>query len=84
MIHNFWSFKWIIQRLKEKAEEYGITVEEASGHKTSSICPFCGSGGSRKRRSLFICPKCEKAINSDVVGVLNIAKIYGAIIPSPS
>ena len=29
MIHNFWSFKWIIQRLKEKAEEYGIEVVEA-------------------------------------------------------
>jgi len=26
MIHNFWSFKWIIQRLKGKAEEYGIEV----------------------------------------------------------
>ena len=84
MIHNFWSFKWIIQRLKEKAEEYGIEVIEVSEYKTSSICPFCGSEGTRKRRDLFICPKCEKTINADVVGVLNIAKIYGAIIPSPS
>ena len=26
MVHNFWSFRWIIQRLKKKAKEYGIEV----------------------------------------------------------
>ncbi len=84
MVNNFWSFRWIIQRLKEKAEEYGIEVEEVSEYKTSSICPFCGAKGVRKYRGLFYCPMCRKVMNSDVVGVLNIAKLYGAIIPSPS
>ena len=37
MVHNFWSFEWTIQRLKEKAEEYGIEVVEVSEYETSSI-----------------------------------------------
>jgi len=84
MIHNFWSFAWIVRRLREKAEEYGIKVEEVSERRTSSLCPFCGSEGVRKYRGLFICRNCEKAINADVVGVLNIARKNKTIIPSPS
>ena len=84
MIHNFWSFNYIIQRFKEKAEEYGIKVEEVSERGTSSLCPFCGSEGIRKYRGQFVCPKCEKASNADVVGVLNIARKNKTIIPSPS
>ena len=84
IINNFWSYKYIVQRLKEKAEEYGIEIKEVSEYKTSSICPFCGSKGIREYRGLFYCPRCEKVMNSDVVGVLNIAKRNRTIIPSPS
>jgi len=84
IIHNFWSFRWIIQRLKERAEEYGIEVVEVSEHETSSICPFCGTRGNRRHRGLFYCPNCDKIMNADVVGVLNISRKNGTIIPSPS
>jgi len=84
MINNYWSYRWIIQRLKEKAEEYGIEVKEVSEYKTSSICPFCGAKGNRRHRGLFYCPNCDKVMNADVVGVLNIAKKNETIIPSPS
>jgi putative transposase len=30
MISNFWSFKYTVRRFREKAEEYGIEVEEKS------------------------------------------------------
>jgi len=43
MVNNFWSFDYIVRRFKEKAEEYGIKVEEKSEYKTSSKCPFCHS-----------------------------------------
>jgi len=37
MIHNFWSFSWTIQRLRDKAEENGIEVIRVNEHKTSSL-----------------------------------------------
>ncbi len=83
MVNNFWSFEYIIRRFKEKAEEYGIEVELLSEYQTSSLCPTCNVKGVRRYRGLFYCPNCDKAINADVVGALNIAK-GKTIIPSPS
>jgi len=50
----------------------------------STVCPFCGARGRRITRGLFYCPKCNKVINADVIGCLNIAKKYKTIIPNPS
>jgi putative transposase len=100
MVNNFWSYSYIIRRVKEKAEEYGINVKEISEYKTSSICPYCNLEGVRRYRGLFYCKSCNMVINADVVGVLNIARKYNnnnssnnnnnkkrtiiTIIPSPS
>jgi len=84
MINNFWSFNYIVRRFKEKAEEYGIKVEEKSEYGTSSECPFCHSKGTRRYRGLFYCRKCSMAMNADVVGALNMTRNDGTIIPSPS
>ena len=73
MIHNFWSFRWIIQRLREKAEEYGIEIDEVNEYKTSSICPRCGSDKTIKRGRLFKCLNCGLEAHRDAVGVLNMA-----------
>ena len=84
MIHNFWSFKYIINRLIMSAENFGIKVNLIEESYTSSYCPYCSSKGIRIKRGLFKCPKCNQVMNADIVGVLNIAKKYGTIIPSPS
>jgi len=84
MINNFWSFNYIVKRFKEKAEEYGIKVEEKSEYKTSSECPFCHFKGTRRYRGIFYCEKCDMAMNADAVGALNMARKDGTIIPSPS
>ena len=81
MIHNFWSFKWIIQRLKEKAEEYGIEVKEVSEHKTSSICPRCGSDRAVKRGRLFKCLNCGLEAHRDAVGVVNMGTLRNGGMP---
>jgi len=82
MINNFWGFNYIIKRFREKAQEYGIKVEEKSEYGTSSECPFCHSRGVRRHRGLFYCGKCNVA--ADVVGALNMARNDGTIIPSPT
>ena len=84
MIHNFWSFRYIIGRLKTTAENFGIRVDFVKENNTSSICPFCGTKGKRMTRGLFYCPECNKIMNADVVGSLNIAKKCRAIIPNSS
>jgi putative transposase len=84
MINNFWSFNYIVKRFKEKAEEYGIKVEEKGEYGTSSECPFCHFKGTRRYRGIFYCGKCDMAMNADAVGALNMARKDGTIIPSPS
>ena len=84
MVNSFWSFNHIVRRFREKAEEYGIKVREASEYRTSSECPFCHSRGVRRRRGLFYCRKCGMAMNADAVGALNMARNDGTIIPSPT
>ena len=82
MIHNFWSFRYIIQRFREKAEEYGIEVIEVDEHKTSSICPYCGSNKTVKRGRLFKCVSCGVEAHRDAVGALNIGLAQGVKLPA--
>jgi IS605 OrfB family transposase len=77
MINNFWSFNYIVRRFKEKAEEYGIEVEEKSEYKTSSKCPLCRSEDIMTRGRLFKCLCCGLEANRDAVGVLNIGHLHG-------
>ncbi|MHA1506264.1 MAG: RNA-guided endonuclease InsQ/TnpB family protein [Candidatus Asgardarchaeia archaeon] len=83
MIHNFWSFRYIIKRLITTAENFGINVDFVKEYNTSSVCPFCETKGKRLTRGLFYCPKCNQIMDADVVGCLNIAKKL-TIIPNPS
>ena len=77
LIHNFWSFRYIIERLKTTAENFGISVRVVNESYTSSRCPWCGSEKVRKHKRLFKCLSCGIEAHRDVVGVLNIALLYG-------
>ena len=75
MIHNFWSFRYIVDRLKTTAENFGIKVKLVKENNTSSICPRCGSTNTYKHKRLFKCLNCGLEAHRDVVGVLNIARL---------
>jgi len=77
MINNFWSFSYIIRRFKEKAEEYGMEVDEKSEYRTSSICPRCHSEEIVTRGRLLKCLSCGLEANRDAAGVLNIGYLHG-------
>ena len=77
LIHNFWSFRYIIERLKTTAENFGISVRVVNESYTSSRCPWCHSEKVRKHKRLFKCLSCGIEAHRDVVGVLNIALLYG-------
>ena len=73
MVNNLWSYAYMVRRIKDKAEEYGINVKEVSEYKTSSICIRCNSSYIIKRGRLFRCLNCRLDAHRDVIGVLNIA-----------
>jgi putative transposase len=77
MIHNFWSFQYITQRIRDVAEEYGIMVKEVSEYRTSSICPICGSENTTCKGRLFKCLDCGLEGHRDAAGVLNIGSRQG-------
>ena len=77
MINNFWSFNYIVRRFREKAEEYGIEVDEKSEYKMSSKCPLCRSEDVMARGRLFKCLSCGLGANRDAVGVLNMGCLHG-------
>jgi len=75
MIHNFWSFRYIINRLITTAENFGIKVKLVKENYTSSVCSKCGSTNAYKHKRLFKCLNCGLEAHRDVVGVLNIARL---------
>jgi len=82
IINNFWSHRYITNRIKTTAENYGIRLTLIDESNTSSYCPICGARGRRMYRGLFYCQRCGRDMNADVVGALNIARKCGVKIPS--
>jgi putative transposase len=81
MTHNFWSHRYLVQRVQEVSEEYGIAVELVDERGTSSICPRCGSGRITRRGRLFRCQLCGLEAHRDAVGAFNIGLAQGAVFP---
>jgi len=76
---HVWTYGYLLRRIYEVAEEYGIAVVYVDEAYTSSRCPIHGEGcGERVKRGLFKCTKSGKALNADLVGAFNIL-----ITPSP-
>jgi len=82
MIHNFWSFRYIVERLNITAENFGMIVKTIDERWTSQTCCLCGKRhrNGRKHRGLYVCKTDNKVLNADVNGVANISN---PIFPSP-
>ena len=75
-----WTYGYLLKRIGEVAEEYGITVVYVDEAHKSSKCPLHGeSCGRRIERGLFKCKKLNKVFNADLVAAYNIL-----ITPSPA
>ncbi|ACJ16732.1 Hypothetical transposase [Thermococcus onnurineus NA1] len=84
LLSHVWRFNYVIKRLKEVAEEYGILVEVVDEAFTSKTCPVCGKPhkGARFVRGLYSCPTTGLVFNADLVGAFNILKKVKTITPS--
>ncbi|ASA78275.1 RNA-guided endonuclease TnpB family protein [Thermococcus sp. 5-4] len=76
LLSHVWRFNYVIKRLTEVAEEYGIRVVVVGEAFTSKTCPVCGKPheGARFVRGLFKCPATGLIFNADLVGAFNILK----------
>jgi len=72
MVNNFWSHKYITDRLKYTAENYGIRLVLVDERSTSSMCPRCGSEEKTRRGRLYKCKFCGLEAHRDAVGAVNI------------
>ena len=78
---HVWTYGYLLRRISEVAEEYGMRVVYVSEAYTSSKCPLHGGRcGRRVKRGLFKCTTLNKAFNADLVGAYNILT---TITPSP-
>ncbi|NJE25226.1 transposase [Thermococcus sp. MV5] len=85
LLSHVWRFNYVIKRLKEVAEEYGIRVLVVDEAFTSQTCPLCGQRHSDGRifRGLFECQGEGVVMNADLVGAFNILKkVVRTITPS--
>jgi len=77
-----WHYGYLIRRIIEVAEEYGIKVILVNEAGTSSKCPIHGDGcGRRITRGLFKCTRLNKVFNADLAAAYNI--LFGADNPKP-
>jgi len=77
MVHNYWSHKYVADRLRWTAEEYGIKVRTVSEAYTSQTCPRCGSRNTERILRGFKCLNCGLEAHRDAVGVVNMAARCG-------
>ncbi len=73
MLHNYWAYDLLYQKLANKAEEYGIEFQRETEEYTSQTCPVCGDRDkSHKKDRIFICSFCGNIDHRDIVGAKNI------------
>jgi len=84
LLSHVWRFNYVIKRLKEVAEEYGIEVKVVDEVFTSQTCPLCGQRHPNGRifRGLFKCHREGVVMNADLVGAFNILKRVKTITPN--
>ena len=92
--HNSWAFRELQTFIEYKAHEASIAVVYVDPRYTSQTCPTCShiSRNNRNGRS-FRCEMCGYALNSDLVGAMNIEartrafrhdlEVQGLVVDSP-
>jgi putative transposase len=68
-----WTYGYLLRRISEVAEEYGIRVVPVNEAGTSSKCPLHGDDcGVRISRGLFKCTRLNKVFNANLIAARNI------------
>ena len=72
---HIWTYGYLLRRIREVAEEYGIRVIYVDEAGTSTRCPLHGDGcGIRVYRGLLKCKQLNEIFNADIAAAYNILK----------
>ncbi len=72
---HIWTYGYLLRRIAEVAEEYGISVVYVDERGTSTKCPIHGDGcGVRVYRGLLRCTRLNRIYNADIAAAYNILK----------
>ena len=73
LVHNFWSYKLLLDILEKHCARWGIVFEKVNERGTSSHCHICGRKVTRPRTNLVVCPV-HGPMHADVNASRNILK----------
>jgi len=72
-----WTYAYVLDRIRMKAEENRVLVVETSPAYTSQTCPSCKHvARSNRANEKFCCVRCGYAADADYVGAHNILARY--------
>lgn len=75
ILHGFWSFDQMSERIEQALNRVGIKTERVGERGTSSHCPTCSSAHVvRVPRWVLRCKDCHTAIHSDQAGSRNVIR----------
>lgn len=69
-----WNHGKLLQKIKEKSERFGVSINQISEAYTSQTCPSCGNKHKPTSRN-YVC-KCGYKLHRDLVGAINIMSKY--------
>lgn len=68
-----WSYRQVIEAIRQKAEENGVFLVPVPPAYTSRTCPQCGvESKSNRKGEAFNCVSCGHSADADTVGAVNV------------
>jgi IS605 OrfB family transposase len=68
-----WSYRQVIEAVKQKAQQHRVHVVSVPPAYTSQTCPCCGTVSKRNRKGEdFDCIHCKYHNDADTVGAINV------------
>lgn len=68
-----WSYRQVIEAIRQKAEENGVYLQLVPPAYTSRTCPQCGTESIENRKGeTFHCVSCAYTADADTVGAVNV------------
>ncbi len=73
------SYRRLAQWIDWEAEKHGVPIKVVNPRGTSTTCPFCHTKMIEVRYRRLKCPRCGFEEDRDIIAVINLSKMGGAL-----